>query len=156
MNSPSKANWHSSRKRHMDARREEVSFLLFFYYKLYGCRHRNVSGHLSYNIDSLLVAEWGQHANRAKTYKLSNFQEKVRDYTLRISLETGSNCPLNQSYSRLCEPITVLFPPWTSLSCVSSLEIKRILIHLANCQRFKLKTNFTDDKVQENGILIYC
>lgn len=80
----------------MDARREEVSFY-FFFITNYGCRHRNVSGHLSYHIDWLLVAEWGPHANRAKAYKISNIQKKVRDYTLRISLETGSNCPFNQN-----------------------------------------------------------
>lgn len=96
MNSPSRANWHSSRKL-MHGCQKRGSFFLFFFITNYGCRHRNVSGHLSYHIDWLLVAEWGQHANRAKAYKISNIQKKVRDYTLRISLETGSNCPFNQN-----------------------------------------------------------
>lgn len=77
---------------------EERKFLfIYFFITNYGCRHGTVSGHLSYHIDWRLVAEWGQHTNRAKAYKISNIQKKVRDYTLRISLETGSNCSLNQN-----------------------------------------------------------
>lgn len=55
---------------------EERKFLfIIFFITNYGCRHGNVSGHLSYHIDWLLVAEWGQHANRAKAYKISNIRE---------------------------------------------------------------------------------
>ena len=46
-----------------------------------------LSGHNSYHINSLSMAEWGQHANQAK-YKPSNIQEKAWDYTLRTSLKT--------------------------------------------------------------------